>query len=91
MVAETPTLERLTVYVKYNSIDAFDDEIHFISHLQRYDCVSNGSGERDLACRAVSVLEPVLWQLQSALSMLKDDANVFNGHQSIAFNVKVRF
>ena len=26
----------LTVYVKYNSIDAFDDEMHFISHLQRY-------------------------------------------------------
>lgn len=56
-----------------------------------------GSENEILACRAVSMLEPFLWQLQSALSTLQDDneddelelrlPGVLSGVRSVAPNI----
>ena len=89
VVAETPTLESVDRVRKIQLERCLRrrDALHLTLATIRLACPMEVENEI-LACRAVSVLEPVLWQLQSALSMLKDDANVLSGLQSVAFNVK---
>ena len=90
VVAETPTLESVDRVRKIQLERCLRrrDALHLTLATIRIACPTMEEENEILACRAVSVLEPVLWQLQSALCMLKDDPNVLSGLQCVAFNIK---